>query len=900
MTLATLGACFAVSRVFQERASSIIFLIPIVLSAYLGGWRAGFLSTALSVALADFLLLTPAGTFVITLPGDAFRLATLLLAGVTASLTLEKLHRAKAKAVWEVEERHRAEGLLLESERRYRSLFENMMDAFAFCRMIFNEQGRAEDFVYLEVNPAFAEATGLENVVGKRLTEVFPGVRQAHPDLLETYGRVARTGQPERFEIEFKPLQAWFSVSVYSPLREHVVITFQNITQTKEAERAIRQSEGELTAIYDSVPLVMLLLDSDNRIRKVNEFGKRLMDDSLMDVLGQRPGGALRCLRSLDHPDGCGFGKGCGSCTIRNSVLDTIATGRSRQHIEASLPLNVKGRTQEYEFLLSSVKLDVEGQPRVLVTLQDITERKKAEAQLRQQFHLMKCITDQSADSILLTDREGRVTFLNPEAERVFGFTADEMKGQVLHDMIHHHYADGRTFPASECPIANTFPGGENLRDYEDVYFRKDGSMVEVSASTSVLEASGEPIGLVYVLHDVTERKRASRAALRSQKLEALGTIAGGIAHDFNNILAAINGNARLAMGDLAEGRSVQECLSEINKAGERAAQLVQRILAFSRPGEQKRDVQPLQNVVEEALKLVRATLPALTEIRTEYASELPAVSVDSSQIHQVIVNLATNAAYAIGDRPGRIDVRIDEKYLFQEDCPSNSKLQEGKYVRLHFSDDGSGMPAEIRDRIFDPFFTTKPVGQGTGLGLSVVHGIVANHDGDITVYSEPGKGTAFHIFFPAVDRQAEAAPKPRPTIRVAKGERVLFVDDEEALVYLGTRKLEHFGYRVTGFTDPETALREFRGRPGDFDVVVADVSMPRLSGFDLAKEFLAVRPDIPIIMSSGYVRPEDQAKGEQLGLREVISKPWAEGELAGALERALAKMDSGARPASA
>ena len=899
LTVATLSIYLALSEPFKNQPAPIVFIIAIALSAYFGGAWPGLLATLLSVLAADYFLIPPLHTFFVVRLVDYVRLGSLAAAGVFISVMSEALHRAKERAVREILEREQAREMLAESEERYRSLFENMVDGFAFCKMIFDEQGRAEDFLYLEVNAAFTTATGLENVVGKRVTEVIPGVKEAHPEIFEIYGRVARTGKPERFEIDFKPLRAWFSVSVYSPLRAHVAVLFQNITESKKAEQTIRQSEAELTAIYNNVPLIMLLLDGENRVRKVNRFVERLLESPSESLLGQRSGDALRCLRALDHHEGCGFGPQCGDCTFREAVLETIATGRSHQQIEARLPLTVSGKTEDVVFLVSTANLKVQGQARILVTLQDITERKKAEAELEHQLHLLKCISDQAADSIFVTDREGRVTFVNPEAERVFDYTIPEFMGRNLHDMIHHHYPDGRVFPSEECPGMRTLGTGEVLRHREGVYFRKDGSEINASNSTGVLEVGGERLGIVHVIHDMTEVKEAARAKLRSQKMEALGTIAGGIAHDFNNILAAINGNARLALADLAEGRSVQECLSEINKAGERAAQLVQRILAFSRPTEQKRDIQPLESVVDEALKLVRATLPALIEIHTEYAPELPAVSVDSSQIHQVIVNLATNAAYAIGDRPGRIEVRIDKQSLCPEDLSITSKLREGRYVRLHFSDNGCGMSAAVRERIFDPFFTTKPVGQGTGLGLSVVHGIVTSHEGGLAVYSEPGKGTTFQIHLPAVERSAEHPKESGPEIRDARGERILFVDDEEALVFLGTRKLELLGYRVRGFTDPEVALREFRQTPRSFDLIIADVSMPRLSGFDFAREILALRHDIPIIMSSGYVRPEDQAKGEQLGLRELISKPWAERELGGALERALAKL-AAAKPASA
>jgi CheY-like chemotaxis protein len=264
----------------------------------------------------------------------------------------------------------------------------------------------------------------------------------------------------------------------------------------------------------------------------------------------------------------------------------------------------------------------------------------------------------------------------------------------------------------------------------------------------------------------------------------------------------------------------------------------------------------------------------------------VPPVKLDSSQIHQVIVNLMTNAAHAIGDRPGRIDIRIEAIQIDSEDISPSSKLCEGHYVHLYVADDGCGIDPLNLERIFDPFFTTKPIGQGTGLGLSIVHGIVSKLSGTITVTSTPGKGTAFHIYLPAVERRVEKAMSQPTQAPRPHGERVLYVDDEEALVFLAKNRLERQGCKVTGFTDPGDALREFQRRPGDYDVVVTDISMPHMSGFDLARELLAVQPGVPIVVTTGYVRPEDEAMAEKLGIREIVPKPCRIDDLTGAFER--------------
>ena len=877
MTLTTALSYLALFSFFGNEPAPIVFLIPVVLSAYLGGIGPGLLSTGLGVLAAWYVFVPPFYSFQIAHPVDYVRLTFTFLLGVLISTVSESLHRTRVRSAAGVFQSKRAEAMLSASEHRYSALFQNMLAGFVYAKVIFDGGGRAVDFVYLDVNPAFETQTGIKEAMGKKATELFPEFRKVHPELLECYGRVALGGQPERFDVEFAPLNSWFSVSVYSPKKEFVAIIFDNITDRK---RATEQNLRLATAVEQAAEGVVIT-DTKAKIEYVNPAFTKLTGYSSSEALGATP----RLLKSGRHD--AGFYKEMWTTILSGNVWHGEIINRRKD-----------GSLYSEEMTIAPVR-DQQGKLSNFIAFkQNVTSRKQAEEQLKQQLALMKSITDKSTDSIFLTDAEGRVTFANPEAERVYGFTAGEMKGRVLHDLIHHHYPDGRPYPISECPVKRTYQSGETLRDYEDIYFRKDGSMVDVIGSTAPLEANGKWMGLVYVLRDVTQKKQEARAKLRSQKLEALGTIAGGIAHDFNNILSAINGNAHFAMTELAAGRPIGDCLSEISKAGARAADLVRRILSFTSQGEQKQEVQLLQPIVEEAVKLVRATLPTLIEIRTGFAPNLPPVKADSSQIHQIIVNLATNSAHAIGDRSGLIEVCVDAVDVCPEDISSTSKLREGRYVRLYVADDGCGIEPVVLERIFDPFFTTKPVGQGTGLGLSVVHGIVNNHGGAISVQSNPGNGTAFHIYFPAVERRAAKAAPPAQEMVQPHAQRVLYVDDEEALVFLLTKSLERLGCHVTGFTDAEAALREFRLRPSEFDVVVTDVSMPRMSGFDLAREMRAVRPETPIILTSGYLRPEDQAKVQQLGIQEVLLKPCRADDVACALDRislARAATNSGA-----
>jgi CheY-like chemotaxis protein len=319
----------------------------------------------------------------------------------------------------------------------------------------------------------------------------------------------------------------------------------------------------------------------------------------------------------------------------------------------------------------------------------------------------------------------------------------------------------------------------------------------------------------------------------------------------------------------------------------------VRRILTFSRQQPQERKLMKLQPVVEEALKLLRASLPAMTEIRATFIPEEPAVLADATRIHQVIMNLGTNASHAMGEK-GVLEVREAMINVDADLARTSPELRVGRFVRLTVSDSGCGMDRETLARIFDPFFTTKPQGEGTGLGLSAVHGIMKANDGAITVYSEPDLGTAFHLYFPVAEggvpeAAVPAAPPPR-----GHGERLLYVDDEEPLVYLTTQVLGRLGYEVTGFVEAEAALEAFLAEPDRFDVIITDLSMPRLSGRDLAARILQVRPNIPIILATGYIRPQDTEGARRLGIRDLILKPNTVEDLSHTLYRILSERRGG------
>lgn len=370
------------------------------------------------------------------------------------------------------------------------------------------------------------------------------------------------------------------------------------------------------------------------------------------------------------------------------------------------------------------------------------------------------------------------------------------------------------------------------------------------------------------------ERMELEDQFRQTQKLEAIGTLAGGIAHDFNNILSVIMGYAGLAKYETAGQPATQEHLDAVLAAGQRATDLVRQILSFSRPQDHERRLVQLRHVMVEVRKLLRATVPATVVFESELAADAPPVLADPNQIHQVVMNLVTNAVHAMGESSGRLGMRLSGVRLDSEFTAAHLGLAPGQYARVTITDTGHGMDAATLERIFDPFFTTKDPGVGTGLGLAVVRGIVRNHGGGITVYSQPGEGTRFDLYFPAADMEAvEVSAEPGPVPR-GNGERVLVVDDEAALAHVCRRMLESLGYTAEAQTDPAAAASLVVSEPGRFALVITDLTMPGMTGTELAARLLAVRRDLPILLTTGYSATLNPERVRALGLRDLLLKP--------------------------
>jgi PAS domain S-box-containing protein len=515
-------------------------------------------------------------------------------------------------------------------------------------------------------------------------------------------------------------------------------------------------------------------------------------------------------------------------------------------------------------------------------------ENKKTRQALQQSEERLRIVFETFPDPVTIIQAEdGRCIDVNSAFTRVTGWTYDEVVGKTAADLDIWHDP-----PAREKMIADITEHGK-VENLEAQFRLKDGRLITALMSATLIILRNRP-HILTITRDISELKAAQQEReqlrtrlIQAQKMEAIGTLAGGIAHDFNNILGAIIGYAEMALYDTQKDSMEHYNTEQVLKAGHRAKDLVKQILAFSRKSEQDKKIIFLTPIIKEVLKLLRASLPTTIEIRQNIEPNLDAIFADPTQIHQVMMNLCTNSAHAMGDKGGILEINLHNSNLDTKAAARYPELNPGPYVKLSVSDTGCGMDFATLQRIFDPYFTTKEQDKGTGMGLAVVHGIVKGHGGSIHVESAVAEGTRFDILFPVVKRQAISETEELKALPTGN-ETILCVDDEQSLIELGKNMLKKLGYRVEARTLPVEAIELFKAAPDTFDLVISDMTMPAMTGVSLAKKLMQIRPQIPVIICTGYSEQIDESRAKELGIRGFLMKPFTIRELSKTVRKVL------------
>ncbi|MCF8043034.1 MAG: PAS domain S-box protein [Desulfarculaceae bacterium] len=766
------------------------------------------------------------------------------------------------------------EQALIQSENRFRTAFEDAPEGMALID--------AERH-FIRVNKSLCEILGYseDELLGKSFNQfTHPDDRQSGRERWhQILKKNINTNRTEKRYVHKNGNIVWVQISNTAIHDEqgkfkYVLSHIYDITARVNYQQDLIRERDLSQKYLDTAGVILLALDKQGRIEMINRKGCELIGCFTEDLLGQN------WIDNFIPED------------LRpkiKTIHRKIIAGLTKPHTHEEAPiLTTNGEQRQIRWFNTAIT-DSNGE--IIGTLssgEDITKQKAAQVAISQ----LAAIVESSQDAITGKDLQGIITSWNEAAERIYGYSAEEAIGKHISLIVPE---DKR---GEIEQVLAAVGRGEAIRIHETARRRKDGSLVEVSLSVSpVRDDQKKVVGAATIAHDITEIKKARHerekleAQLRqAQKMEAIGTLAGGIAHDFNNILAAIMGYSELARDSLPAESEAAKNIKTVIASAQRAKELTYQILSFSRRTEHKLVVLDMEPIIKEILKMLRATMPSTIDIKQKIPTGTGKIKADPVQIHQILMNLCTNAAQAMGELGGVLSVELDVVDIDELTANGYVGLAPGRYQRLSVGDTGKGMEKEVLERIFEPFFTTKEVGKGTGMGLSVVHGIVKNSGGAITVYSEPGQGTTFHVYLPLVDTKA-VGKQPASMRELPKGsESILFVDDEPPLVDIAQKALSRLGYKVQGFTSAQEALTAFKSAPEDFDLLITDYTMPKMTGVQLAREVLTEKPDMPIIICTGFSERLHTIAAEEIGAARLAMKPLMPRELAWIVREVLDK----------
>ena len=782
-----------------------------------------------------------------------------------------------------------------QNEQHLRALMERITN-FAIYRLVYdNSQPHLLKVVF--VSPSIADIMGVSDPV-----KFETWFKDIHPDdragVAEANTRAFDTGEfDETFRIYHprKQEERWIqaassSIGDMNGQPMHVIGLILDVTNKKRAEEALVESNEKFKSICETSPDLVFQLDLEGKIAYFSNLLESMFGYLFEEVKGKSFTEFISP-RTLQ----------AGLYAFESLLAEKPVTG---------LELEIRKKDGEFlpceinagPFILKGNLVGLQG------VIRDTTARKKTEAaldkyknsleimvatrtkELRESEARYRKIVEEMPEMVCRFLSDGTITFANRACGECGGEKPDKLIGSHFFQWISSkEEADTveKDFKASiETSNRLILPQRMVLADGSIRWLQwAIHGLADSSGSLTEYQAVGQDISAETIAQK--EKLKLEKWRRRTQKLEAIGTLSAGIAHDFNNIMTIILGNAQLAMDDVSKGSRTRNNLDEIYDACLRAKNMVKQILTFSREGEQELTQLSLAPVVKESIKFLSSTIPSTIEIRADI-HDPDFVNADPTQIGQIVMNLGANAAHAMGGGPGNLDISLQNRTIGYNHKDRYRVSDEGEYVKLKVRDTGCGMSPEVMSRIFNPYFTTKKEGDGSGMGLAVVHGIVENHGGAVWVDSKPGKGSTFHMLFPAVEAGGFEVEIDHPQPVLKGTERILVVDDEKALLEAEIAMLERLGYKVTGTTSPMEALKTFRKQPDQFDLIYTDMTMPGMTGLTLAKKLMEIRPHVPVILYSGHRVPANNNEIVKSGIKAFLTKPVILEDIAATIKEVL------------
>ncbi|MEW6264969.1 MAG: response regulator [Thermodesulfobacteriota bacterium] len=678
-----------------------------------------------------------------------------------------------------------------------------------------------------------------EEQIRRRLKENEEALRRSEKELRRAYETLEKRVQERTAEL----------AAINDQLKSEII-------RRRQVETELREQFNFLRVLMDTIPSPIFYKDAEGRYLGCNKAFEEFLGRTREEIIGRTVHEvALENLAAKYH------------------LMDQKVFTQPGVQIYEEVVRHSNG-TDRHAIFHKAVIRDRQGEITGLVgVMTDITYRKQTEEALRREKDKARSYLDLAGVIFVALDPDGRVTMINQKGCQILEAREEEVLNQ---DWFNNFIPEREREKAGEV-FKQLLSGRIEISGcYENSVLSRSGKEKLIAWHNAVLkDDEGRIIEVLSSGEDVTLQRKLEAQLIQTQKMEAIGTLAGGIAHDFNNVLSAINGYTELALLELSAGHPARTRLELVLKATKRAADLVNQILTFSRQTELKPRSMITTPILKETLKLLRASLPATIEIRTEIKSENGSILADPTQIHQVIMNLCANAGYAMRETGGVLTVVLDEVTSGDRERSDLPVLPPGDYQMLIVRDTGPGIPTEIIERIFEPFFTTKKSGEGTGMGLAVVHGIVSGCRGEIKVNSQAGRGAEFRVFLPLIQSRISQA-EPLKIADLPQGrENILVIDDENAITEVCRDVLARFGYKVTTLTSSLEALKEFRGDPNRFDLVITDHTMPKMTGLELARQLLRLRPDLPIVLCTGFSHQVSEETARRAGVRRVLMKPF-------------------------